>query len=307
MQLAQERRRIGEAVRRLLGEHPVDHGGQRLRHVRPLLLERLGRLIQVLHRHRQRRVALVRRRAGEHVIGRHAERIDVAAAIERPALDLLGAHVERRSHRHADLREIQTAVALHARQPEVGHLHLAAAGEHDVLRLDVAVDDPLARSLHQGRRHLPQNIERQRRLQSPAAANHFAQVAARHVFLRDEVHAVALPDFIDLHDPRMHQRRRRPGFVMKPLDVDGIAGEVGAEHLERHLPTQRELLGQIDLGHRPLAELPQHAVVFQCLANQYAQTISPRLQQIACVSIVICRATLDQPGRWTERGWRSLV
>ena len=44
------------------------------------------------------------------------------------ALDLLGAHVERRAHRHADLGQIgRFGLVGHAGQAEVGHLHLAGA------------------------------------------------------------------------------------------------------------------------------------------------------------------------------------
>ena len=108
----------------------------------------------MLHGDGERRVAGERRLAGEHVVGGDAERIDVAARIELAAFDLLGAHVERRAHRDADLREVGAAVALHAGQAEVGDFHFAAAGEHDVFGLDVAVDDAFAGRFGRARRPL---------------------------------------------------------------------------------------------------------------------------------------------------------
>ena len=43
----------------------------------------------------------------------------------------------------------------HAGQAEIGDFHLARAGQHDVLGLDVAMDDVLLGSLAQCRGHLP--------------------------------------------------------------------------------------------------------------------------------------------------------
>ena len=54
----------------------------------------------------------------------------------------------------------------------------------------------------------------------------------------------------------------------KRCDVGGVGGQVAREHLERHLPAQRHLLGQIDLGHRPPAQPPQQAIVAQLPTRQ---------------------------------------
>ena len=40
------------------------------------------------------------------------------------------------------------------------------------------------------------------------------------------------------------------------------------EHLDSHLPAQRELLGQIDLGHGPVAQPPQQSIAAQLPAGQ---------------------------------------
>ena len=102
----------------------------------------------------------------------------------------------------------------------------------------------------------------------PLAANDFAQVAAGDVFLGDEVDAVVLADFVDLHDAGVDQRGGGAGFVMEAADVVRVAGQLGVEHLERDLPAERQLLGQIDLGHRAAAEPAQHVEVFQLFANE---------------------------------------
>ena len=80
--------------------------------------------------------------------------------------------------------------------------------------------------------------------------------------------AVVLADFVDLHDAGVHERGGGAGFVMETADVVRIAGQLGVEHLERDLPAERKLLGQIDLGHRPAAEPAEDVEVFQLFANE---------------------------------------
>ena len=102
-----------------------------------------------------------------------------------------------------------------AGQAEVGHFHFAAAGEHDVLGFDVAVDDALARRFGECGSHLAEDIERELRRERSAAANDFAKIAAGDVFLGDVVDAVFLADFVDLHDAGMHKRGGGPRFVIE--------------------------------------------------------------------------------------------
>ena len=96
----------GKTPRRVLRQHLMHDAAQRRRQVGTQRFQRLRRLLQVLHGHAQRRFAGKRRRAGQHVVAGHAERVDVAPRIERLAFDLLGAHVERRAQRDADLGQV---------------------------------------------------------------------------------------------------------------------------------------------------------------------------------------------------------
>ena len=55
-----------------------------------------------------RRLGAERRNAGKHVVEGDSHRIEITAMIDRMPLRLLGAHVQRRSHRHARLRQVET-------------------------------------------------------------------------------------------------------------------------------------------------------------------------------------------------------
>jgi len=83
-----------------------------------------------------------RRIAGEHLVQHAGEAVDVTSTIDTPIpARLFRRHVRRRSYREARLGQALTARNRHgARDPEVGDDGVSGL-EHDVLRLDVAVDD----------------------------------------------------------------------------------------------------------------------------------------------------------------------
>ena len=83
--------------------------------------------------------------SGHHLIDRNAERIDVASLIAESPLRLLRRDIVNRSHRRGGHRLGGNGT----RNSKVRHLDLAIPRNHDVLRLDVAVNDVLfMRRLH---------------------------------------------------------------------------------------------------------------------------------------------------------------
>ncbi len=105
-QFLQQFARVLVALRRIFGQHFVDDAAQSRRQIGPRIFQSLGLRAHVLQGHAQGRFAAEGRLAAEHVVAGDAQAVDVAARIERLALDLLGAHVQRRAHRDADLREL---------------------------------------------------------------------------------------------------------------------------------------------------------------------------------------------------------
>ena len=199
---------------------------------------------------------------GQHVVASHAQAVDVAARIELPAFDLLRAHVQRRAHGDAHLRELQRLFpAADAGQTEIGHFHFAGAGEHDIFRLDVAVDDAAVGGFAQGGGHLPDDGQAHLHIGRALAGNVLRQVLPFDIFLGDVMEVVNQPDFVNLHDVGLHQRRGGLGFHVEPADVGIVGGQFPFEHFERHLAAERTLLGQIHIGHRPATQPPQQAII----------------------------------------------
>ena len=95
---------------------------------------------------RRRPAGAHRVRARPGLVEREGERVDVAGRAEAGALGLLGRHVGERPDHVAGVGE--RVVAHDVRHAEVGQLREARPGRglgdhHHVLRLDVAVDDPV--------------------------------------------------------------------------------------------------------------------------------------------------------------------
>src|SRR5581483_5949638 len=74
----------------------------------------------------------------QHLIEHDAQRIQVAASVDRLAERLLGRHVLRRAQQSARQR---AGVLRQQRDAEVGEHYLVLIGDEDVGGLDVAVDD----------------------------------------------------------------------------------------------------------------------------------------------------------------------
>ena len=81
--------------------------------------------------------------AGEEFVKHHAEREDVRTVVGVGALDLLGGHIPRRANGAPLLCEARPGRRPQLGEPEVHDLRDTVLADHDVLRLDVPVDDPL--------------------------------------------------------------------------------------------------------------------------------------------------------------------
>ena len=138
-----------------------------------------------------------------------------------------------------------------AGEAEIGHLDLARSGDHDVFRLDVAMDHALFGGLAQGGGDLPHDRQCLLQQRRPAAGEPVAEVLSLHVLLDDIVQAVDVPHLVDLHDIGMHQRGGGLGLALEAPEVGLVVRQVRPEDLDRNPTFQVALLGKIDLGHRP--------------------------------------------------------
>jgi hypothetical protein len=198
--------------------------------------------------------------AGEQLVEHHAERVHVAVEADFLALDMLRRHVIGRAHR----RGLHHLALLQERGAEVGDLHLGAFGNHDVRRLDVAVDDALARRVLQRAAALEADLQHVGDRQQLAGGDVPGQIAAHHQLHRDVTGILADHRVEDRDDMRVAQLAGERGLVQELRAVDGaelgIAEHLGLDGLERHFLAGEGVLREVDGAGRALAEVLLHFV-----------------------------------------------
>ncbi len=136
---------------------------------------------------------------------------------------------------------------------EVGDQRVAAL-EQDVLRFDVAVDNPASVRVPQRIGHLAGNPERFGNRELPVASEPGAEGLAV-----DEGHHVKqeprrLARLVERQDVGMLEVGGRPDFGQEPLGAEG-RGELGVQHLDGDVAVVLQVVGEIDRGHPALPKL----------------------------------------------------
>ena len=206
-------------------------------------------------------------RPGEHVIEDDAQRVEVAARVERLALRLLGRHVPRRPEHRARLR-------LHGvhRELAVGVQHLGDAEvedlddllvplvgvdarEEEVVGLEVAVDDPLGVRLGERAQRLPRRLDGLLDPDAPDALDALAERLALEQLHREvEVAVLALAEVE--HRDRVRRREQAVGarLAQEARAAHLVDGAVAAQDLDGDVAADGRLLGAVHRAHRAGAE-----------------------------------------------------
>jgi hypothetical protein len=194
--------------------------------------------------------------AREQLVQRDAQREDVRAVIDRLPPHLLGRHVADRSHElpRPGRRRLRRLPAVAGqpirdlRQAKVEQLQPPFARDEDVLRLDVAVDDPLRVGGGQPLRHLhgePQDLA----LARGPVRHHLPQRLALEQ-LRDDVrHALVRTDIEDREDVRVTQGGDGASLALEPREPLRVEGHILGQDLDRDFPPQTRVPRPIDLPH----------------------------------------------------------
>ena len=188
------------------------------------IVEGLTGELSALRPHQAReRLRFERQLAGEDLVQHQAERVDVALDGDFLARELLGRHVGRRAVAHFGAFDL----ARQSGQSEIGEQHLAAAVEHDVGRLQVAMQHALFVRGGESGAELARDLERLVAGQPADAPQQRAQVFAIHVFHREEVQPFDFAEVVDAADVGMRdlpgdadlvaESRRAPAsFCVRP-------------------------------------------------------------------------------------------
>ena len=216
-------------------EQPVDDGLEERGHLRHLAQRRPRGPGQGRSGRRER----PRVTPGHELEQEQAQRVEVGRGADLEAVHLLRRRVDQRPHEVARPREAHGAVA-HECQPEVEQADLLPGRHQDVLRLDVAMDEP--RRVDGCQRLGDALPDRAREPLADAAplVEQLAEVAALHVLEGDPRGVLphhARPAGVQrAHDARVIDAPARVRLPQEALDGPGHGEEVRMDELDRRAP-----------------------------------------------------------------------
>ncbi len=154
----------------------------------------------------------------------------------------------------------------HFRQAEVEYLRLAAPGDENIRRLDVAVNDAAGVGSVERVGDFDAPVEQQIERHRTAFDAMFERLALEELH-RDEVPAIGFVNFVDRADIRVIQGRGGAGLPLEPFERLPVLRQVFRQEFQRHQAAQLRVLGLVDDAHAAATELFENAVVGDCLAD----------------------------------------
>ncbi len=214
----------------------------------------------MLHQHRRCLGGVERKATGQAFKADDAKGVEIAAAIDRATGDLFRAHVVDRAENLAILREPRGPEV--PRDPEVGDDDSAGRlFDHQVFRLDVAMDDAASVGVRQRPGHLAEQANGFGRRNAAEPGQPFRERLAVDEPHREEGEPVNLIGPIHRHDVGMGELRRGSSFAEEAVPEAFVGGTGRREHLERHQAVEFEVPGQVDDAHAPASEFPDQVIV----------------------------------------------
>ena len=142
-----------------------------------------------------------------------------------------------------------------ARDAEVRHLHATLAVDEHVVRLDVAVDDPVPVREAERREDLPRVLDRDVDRRRAARDDQLLERPPVEVLHRDVVRALGLAAVVDRDDVRMRERGRVLRLAAEALDELLVVRVAVVEDLDRDAAAELLVLGEVDVRHPAGAKL----------------------------------------------------
>ena len=198
--------------------------------------------------------------AGHHVIEGCTQSVDVGRGGDiHLASDLFRRDVERCAERFVLLGFGRFGVVDMSGQSEIGQLRHSSFGDHDVPRLDVAVQESFAMSVLQCQRNLLNDLKRASFRKFAFFLEELMHIGTVHV-LHDKVMAIVHARVHRGNDVGVVQFGGRFAFLLKAFDVVRVRTEAAGENFDCHQTVQADLAGQEDRRHGARTQLSNHLV-----------------------------------------------
>ena len=219
--------------------------------------------------HVTRRLAAERARSGQHFVQHAPEREDVRTLVDDGAPCLLWRHVGGSAHHDACVRQPGTCRPVasicvlfrrrqNLRESEIENLHLAIRLQHDVGRLEIAMDDAPVVGGFESVRDVVSDAQRLGRGDRPITQA-LGQCPAGDQLHDDRARTSrrGLPracrwkffQSVDLRDVGMIQRSEDFRLTREPREAIGVAGELDGQDLQRNIAIETQIPRAIDVAH----------------------------------------------------------
>src|SRR5690606_853341 len=190
----------------------------------------------------------------------------------------------------------EPVVVEHLGDAEVGQLHHAVAADHDVLRLDVAVEHAERVGVAERAADLHGDHRADLRVLDLVLGDELLEGLAVDE-LGDDVALVGAGagEVEDLEDVLVAQLGDRLRLALEPLARFLVIGQVAVQHLDRDLAAKRGVEPAVHDGHAPLTHLLEELVLVECLADPCAH------EQTRCRARLTSMSALRGGARRTPR------
>ena len=214
------------------------------------------------------RAPLVNRFAGEQLVENQPQRIQIALNRRLTEPHLFGRHVGRRA---GDLPF--PGVIHRLRQTEVGDPHASPSVQHDVGRLQVAMQHPHLVSGGKSGAQLLGDLDALVPRQPADPLQENLEILTVDVFHRQKMLSVDLADVVHPADVGVADLPRQPNLVVEEFQSLGILGEVLRKKLQRHRVAELEVVRPVNFAHPPLADQRDDTVTLGDLRPRQKSTV----------------------------------
>ena len=177
--------------------------------------------------------------SGEALVEHEAERVQVGAAVEPLAADLLGRQVLGRAHHHVVAGQVVAGRVEALGDAEVGEQHPAVGRDQDVAGLDVAVDQAGAVRGVERAGDAGADVHRELGAEPLLLVEQLAQALAVDELHHDGLAAVVVDRVVDGDDVRVVQLGDGDRLATEPLGHDRIGRERRLEQLDARPAVER--------------------------------------------------------------------